>query len=190
MSGHPAIPAKRVPGEEGIWVFIFGDLVVFGLFFVTYGVYRSYQPDLYDGAQALLNRNLGLLNTVLLLTSSLFVAIALKDARGGGRHAPRLLGCAILCGLGFVSVKAIEYSEKIQAGITLNTNEFFTFYYMYTGIHLMHVVLGIGVLTFLALRLRGQGAAGNLSTLEGGCAFWHLVDLLWVMLFPLLYLVK
>ncbi len=183
--------ARHLPGEEGVWVFILGDMMVFALFFLTFVYYRVDNIPLYSEAQELLNRKLGLLNTMLLLTSSLFVAQAVRVARTGGRQTPMLLGGAIVCGLGFVVVKIVEWGDKISHGITLNTNEFFIFYFMFTGIHLAHVLIGLSVLTWLLVRSRRQQPdPGFLNTLEGGGAFWHLVDLLWVVLFALLYLMK
>jgi nitric oxide reductase NorE protein len=181
----------HLPGEEGVWVFIGGDLVVFAIFFLTYTTYRAADMALYLQSQALLNRSLGLLNTFLLLTGSLFVAQALRQARKGAAVTAPLLLAAIACGGGFCVVKAFEYGAKISAGITLNTNEFFIFYYMFTGIHLVHVLIGLGVLTYLWNRARtGPLDGAYVRLLEGGGAFWHLVDLLWVVLFALFYLMR
>jgi nitric oxide reductase NorE protein len=182
--------SRHVPGEEGIWVFIFGDLLAFSAFFVTYLVYRAQNLSVFLAGQELLSRGLGLLNTLLLLTSSWFVAQAVKDTRNGGARTPMFIGCAMACGLGFCVVKAFEYAAKINAGYTLNSTEFFIYYYMFTGIHLVHVTIGLGVLTYLLVRARTRPADENVSAMEGGGAFWHLVDLLWVVLFALLYLVR
>lgn len=189
---RPGAPPKprHVPGEEGVWVFIFGDLLVFGTFFVTYAVSRMQDLVIFDRSQAMLDRGLGLTNTLLLLTSSWFVAQAVAAVRRDDRRARLLVVGAIICGLGFVIVKAFEYSAKIGAGITLNTDPFFTFYYMFTAIHLIHVVIGLGVLGFISKRFDSTGRfAAPLGLIEGGGAFWHLVDLLWIVLFALLYLV-
>jgi nitric oxide reductase NorE protein len=189
----PAVPGERhLPGEEGIWVLILGDLLVFALFFATFLVYRGQDVALYAASQATMQRGLGLLNTGLLLTSSLFVALAVADARD--RHSARalkLLAAALACGIGFVVSKAFEWGAKIGAGITLNTNEFYTFYYMFTGIHLLHLLIGLGVLGYLMLRTRrADPGPGHVRVMEAGAAFWHLVDLLWVVLFALLYLLR
>lgn len=180
----------HIPGEEGVWVFIFGDLLVFATFFVTYAVSRMQELDLFRQSQAQLDRGLGLANTLLLLTSSWCVAQAVAAVRRGDRRARTLVAAGIACGLGFVGVKIVEYSAKIRAGITLNTDPFFTFYYMFTAIHLIHVVIGLGVLTFICTRFDRAGRfAASHGLMEGGGAFWHLVDLLWIVLFALLYLV-
>jgi nitric oxide reductase NorE protein len=180
-----------MPGEEGVWVFIFGDLVVFGLFFLTYLTYRAADPALYAASQAELNAPLGFLNTLILLTSSWFVAQAIKAVREGrSSAAPGLIAGGILLGLGFVAAKVLEYSEKFSAGITVVSDEFFMFYFMYTGIHLLHVLIGLGVLVFLFRLARLETAGEHVAAFESGGAFWHLVDLLWVVLFALLYLAQ
>jgi len=180
----------HVPGEEGLWVFIGGDLVVFAVFFITFAVYRQQETALFEASSALLDKRLGLLNTLLMLTSSWFVAQAVAAARSGsGGQARRLLIGAIMLGTGFVVVKGFEYSAKIAAGITLNTNTFFINYYMFTAIHLVHVIIGLGVLIYTFRQLEPDGSpSGGIALIEGGGAFWHLVDLLWLALFALLYL--
>lgn len=182
-------PRGHVPGEEGVWVFIGGDLIVFAVFFVTYALARQQELALFESAQALLDRRLGLLNTLLLLTSSFFVAQAVAAVRRGDDRARRLLLGAILLGSGFVVVKAFEYSAKIAQGFTLNSNSFSIYYYMFTGIHLVHVLIGLGVLCFtLSCFDRSGRMQGGIALIEGSGAFWHLVDLLWIILFALLYL--
>jgi nitric oxide reductase NorE protein len=97
----------------------------------------------------------------------------------------------VLCGVGFAIVKVLEYGEKIRAGITFNTNDFFMYYYVFTGIHFLHVLIGMGVLIGLGLYSRSGGfTAGKIRNLETGASFWHLVDLLWIVLFALLYLIN
>lgn len=182
-------PRGHVPGEEGLWVFIGGDLVVFAVFFITYAVARQQEMALFESAQAMLDRGLGLLNTLLLLTSSLFVAQAVAAARRSEPRARPLLIGGILLGSGFVVVKAFEYSAKIAQGFTLNSNSFSIYYYMFTGIHLVHVLIGLGVLGFTLSRFDKAGRMPDgVALIEGGGAFWHLVDLLWIILFALLYL--
>lgn len=182
---------KRLPGEEGIWVFVLGDMFVFSLFFGTYLYYFHEQPELFLQSQDLLNKNYGAINTLLLLTSSWFVATAMQLYRGGNnKSAARFTASAFACGLGFAIIKITEFSEKFAAGITLTTNDFFMFYFMFTGIHFIHVLIGLVVL-FICWRTAHATADGSgLRTMENGATFWHMVDLLWIVLFPLLYLVK
>ena len=184
--------AGHVPGEEGVWVLIMGDMLVFSIFFGTYLIYRAQSVALYTSSQLSMERGFGLLNTALLLTSSWFVALAVSHARAGRQDtAMRLLLGAFACGIGFVISKGFEWGGKIQAGITLNSNEFYIFYYMLTGIHLLHVLIGLIVLAYLIARSRRPDpGASYVLVMEGGGAFWHLVDLLWIVLFALLYLVR
>ena len=184
--------ARHMPGEEGIWLFIVGDLIVFSLFFIFFLYYRGQAVDLFRESQAHLNQGLGVLNTFLLLTSSWFVASAVQAARKGmGKTTPILLLCAFACGAGFGCVKVFEYGAKFQAGIGLTTNDFYMYYFVFTGIHMMHVLIGMGVLALLAREMwTGAHDPRTIRNLESGATFWHLVDLLWIVLFALLYLVR
>jgi nitric oxide reductase NorE protein len=183
---------RRLPGEAGIWLFILGDVVVFSLFFATFLYYRGREVELFRASQAHLDQRLGLVNTLLLLTSSWLVASGLRAARvAPGRATPLCFLLALLCGVGFVAVKYFEYRAKIAAGLTLTTNDFYMFYYMFTGIHLGHVLIGIGVLAFMTRAAwAGRVQAGTIGHWESGASFWHLVDLLWIVLFALLYLLR
>jgi nitric oxide reductase NorE protein len=181
---------KHVPGEAGIWVLIIGDLMIFTLFFLTFIYYRHAEPALFAASQAKVNVHFGLTNTILLLTSSLLVASGVQGVRAGRPGAWGFFIGGGVCGLGFVVIKAFEYGQKISAGINLNSNDFFMLYFVFTGIHLVHVLLGIGVLTLLTVTARRPGAAGKMVLIESGAVFWHLVDLLWLVLFALFYLMR
>lgn len=181
----------HVPGEEGIWVFIAGDLVLFSVLFILFLYYRAEQLEVFTQSHARMNQIWGLVNTLLMLSSSWFVAMAVKAARLQMAKAPaRCFALALLCGAVFVAVKFFEYGEKIRAGLTLTSNDFFMLYFAYTGIHLLHVLIGMGVLTTLMIYSRsGNFGPGKIRHLETGASFWHLVDLLWIALFALLYLI-
>lgn len=190
--------ARRIPGEGGVWVLIGGDLAVFALFFLIVSHDRADARDAFAAGARALSTGLGLANTLVLLTSSLLVALGMERLRAGRPGAPaRFLGAAGL-GAAFVVVKAFEYGAKIAAGITPLTGDFFLYYYAFTGIHLAHVLLGIGALLAMALHARTRiGAAlsdgglphrARIDLIECGGLFWHLVDLLWIMLFALFYL--
>lgn len=190
VAAPPEIRKRHLPGEVGIWMFILGDMLVFSLFFVTYLFYRGQEPALFDASQARLNIHFGVINTLLLLTSSWFVVMAVDAVRSDHMaRAKALFRLAWLCGAGFVALKIVEYAQKSREGINLLTDNFFMFYYMYTGIHLIHVLLGLVFLAWLVRKCRTATSA-DIATFEVGASFWHLVDLLWIMLFPLLYLVK
>jgi nitric oxide reductase NorE protein len=188
----PRTSAGHIPGEAGVWVLILGDMFAFSAFFAVFLVHRAQNVALFSVSQTTLERHFGLLNTALLLTSSLFVARAVMAARAGApRRSARLLILALGCGAGFVVSKAFEWGGKIAAGITLNSNEFYGFYYMFTGIHLLHVLVGMGVLMYLLARSRRDDpGASYVAVMEGGGAFWHMVDLIWVLLFALFYLLR
>ena len=167
-----------------------GDMLVFALFFTVYLYYRGQDVTLFDRSQRHLNVDLGVLNTLLLLTSSWFVVLGVEAIRQGlQRRAQTVLRCAIACAIGFVVVKVIEYHEELAAGITLVTDDFFMYYFMFTGIHLVLVVIGLGVLTLLS-RKAATATPNDIRLFENGATFWHMVDLLWIMLFALLYLVN
>lgn len=194
MTSSTRADVRRLPGEEGVWLFIFGDMLVFALFFVTYVYYRSQQVALYDESQLRLSQGMGLTNTLILLTSSWLLALSLRAFRRSSVVlARRLLVATMVFGCAFVICKGVEWTDKITHNITVMSNEFFMFYFMFTGIHLIHVLIGLGVLGFLLTRsnwLQGATSDQAVSTFESGAAFWHLVDLLWVVLFALIYLMR
>jgi nitric oxide reductase NorE protein len=195
MTAKCAIQADatvRMPGEGGIWILICGDLLAFSLFFIILLQYREQNLQVFTASAAHLNQAFGALNTVLMLSSSWFVALAIHAARSSQeKRTAACFALALLCGVGFAVVKVLEYREKIRAGITFNTNDFFMYYYVFTGIHFLHVLLGMGVLIALGLYSRSAGfTAAKLRNLETGAIFWHLVDLLWIVLFALLYLLN
>ncbi len=172
-------------------MFVLGDMLLFSLFFGTFLYYRNEQIELFLEAQLLLNRHYGAVNTLLLLTSSWFIARAVGLYRiGNAAPAKQFIAFAFLCGLGFAVIKVIEFGEKFAAGITLNTNDFFMYYYMFTGIHFVHVLIGLGVLLLMWRTAGRTPTQRSIMTLENGATFWHMVDLLWIVLFPLIYLLR
>lgn len=183
---------RSVPGEVGIWVFVFGDMLVFALLFITYLYYRSLELSLFVDSQATLNAFLGLINTLVLLASSCFVVMSV-DALKAYRlpHAKLHLIFAISCGFIFVGIKYFEYSAKLNTGINPLTNDFFMYYFILTGIHLLHVIAGIGGLAFTYFFVLSNDKPES-RTIYAECAgiYWHMVDLLWLFLFPLLYLIR
>ena len=185
-------PARRIPGEQGTWVFLFGDMLVFGVFFTTFMVERSEAPELFDVARRTLHIGVGLTNTLVLLTSSLCVVVAIGAIRAGAKSiATSAVICGIACGLAFVGLKVFEYSALLAGGHGAGANHFYLYYFILTGLHLFHVCLGILVQAFLLTQARRtELSATRMAVVEGGACFWHLVDLLWIFLFALLYLVS
>lgn len=174
-----------------VWVFVFMELLAFGLAFIVFAALRARSLAVFEASQAELNQALALINTLVLLTSGYFVVLANGSYDRGNQHrATQLLVAAIALGAGFVLVKAVEYRDKIAHGLTTGVNQFYDFYWVLTGFHLFHVVLGILILAYMARKIsRGEAFAAEDFNLKTGSAFWHMCDLIWVLLFPILYLV-
>src|ERR1700736_5122101 len=183
---------RRLPGGEGVGGFLMAAMPVFAVLFGSFMVGRHHNPALFEASRHALNPNFGGVNTLILLTSSWFAALALDAVRKSRFGlAQRFLGGAFLCGLAFMVSKAIEYTEKLNAGISLLTNDFFMYYFTLTGIHLFHVIAGSIVLLVLWFKARSQSFDPQRPVvLECGAIYWHMVDLIWIILFPLLYLVR
>lgn len=184
--------AVHLPGDRDVWIFIIAELLMFGAFFVAYIVNRAGEVELFNASQRTLDRNLGALNTLLLITSSWAVARAVRAARQDRQSTiPRYLALAIAIGVGFMIVKCFEYSAKFGAGTTMMTNTFYMFYFCLTMIHALHVIAGSIILAVMWNNARG-GAYDPRRTkgLETGASYWHMVDLLWIFLFTLLYLLR
>ncbi len=185
-------PSSRLPGDLAIWFFILAELVAFAVFFSAYAFARAGDVELFNHYQQTLSRNLGALNTLLLITGSWFVVCAVQAAHRDDSKAVSgniLLG--FLCGGGFLVVKVIEYAEKFGAGISLSTNTFYMFYISLTFFHFMHVILGMVILAVLWTQARkGAYTSQDAHGLESGAAYWHMVDLLWIILFPLVYVMR
>lgn len=188
----PTAASKRVPGEGGVWFFVIADMVVFAVLFGIFLHYRWLEPELFLESQATLNTFYGALNVLLLLTSSWFVASAVHQLKqNDAERGRKLLIGAFACGAAFGVVKILEYGEKIGAGLTVDTNNFYLYYYFLTGIHFLHVILGLFVLGYLIVRARTFDAGRDeIGHYESGGIYWHMVDLLWIVLFPLIYLVQ
>jgi nitric oxide reductase NorE protein len=183
---------RRLPGVDGVWVFIGADLVIFAILFLSFMQDRLKNPAIFEASRHTLNMHLGGIDTLILLTSSWSVALAVQAMkRDQIDREPRLLLGGAVTGLMFVVSKSIEYFEKFAHGITPGTNPFYMWYFTLTGIHLIHVLVGTSLLTYLWVRSR-RGTYDHLhrAVPESVASFWHLVDLLWVVLFPLLYLMK
>lgn len=181
-------PCASAPG---ILTFIIADMAIFGVLFIAFMVERSRQVPLFDRSSATLNVRLGLLNTLILVTSGLCVVLAVHAARLG-RSVPtrRWLALSFAVGAGFAVSKASEYGEKFAHGINMLTNDFFMFYFVLTGVHFVHFLAGMAVLALLWFRAAREPVDGPLfGWIESGGLYWHMVDLLWLVIFPLLYLV-
>jgi nitric oxide reductase NorE protein len=180
---------RRLPGVDGVWVFIGADATIFAILFMSFMKDRLKAPGLFEASSDTLNYNLGGLDTLILLTSSWLVALGVQAAkRGEITRVPRFLLGGVLTGCAFAVSKSIEYTEKFVAGITPATDAFYMWYFTLTGIHLIHVLVGTGLLTYLWIKARRKNI--NIKGIECIASYWHLVDLLWIVLFPLLYLLQ
>ena len=192
----PQLNAKahslRLHGDLAIWVFILAELLVFAVFFAAYAFARASNVELFNLEQATLDRDSGAINTLLLLTASFFVVRAVQCARQSlsGQAGRWLLG-AIGCGTGFVLIKSAEFITKYGEGISLSSSTFYMFYLSLTFFHFMHVLLGLVILVALWHNARrGLYHPGAMNGIESGAAYWHMVDLVWLVLFPLVYLMR
>lgn len=193
IESPPKAKARKghVPGEPGLWLLLCGDMLMFGVFFSVITLLCAQQTEVFVSSQENLHPHWGVVNACVLLTSSLFVVIGMRLARARHERAPLFFLAAVACGLLFAGVKAIEYTSLVQDDHTISTNDFYQYYFMFTGIHLGHVVIGMGAL-IVASRLSRPTTTftHRNAVLEGIASFWHLVDLLWIMLFATLYLMR
>ena len=186
----------------GMWLFLFTELILFGGMFIVYAVYRFSHYAEFQLAAKELDTMVGMVNTLILLTSSLTVAlsiVALRDGRKGFSMA--LVGMTVLLAIAFLVNKYFEWDHKFEAGIypgsaTLLEQPpgvvlYFGLYFVMTGLHALHVVIGMAVLAYLywAIR-RGTVRPDAPVRLESGALYWHLVDIIWIFLFPLFYLLQ
>ncbi|MGV7213331.1 cytochrome c oxidase subunit 3 family protein [Bradyrhizobium sp. UFLA05-112] len=175
---------EDLPGDPMIWVLIFSELAAFGLFLGAFAIARLVQPALFASGQAALDSGLAGMNTLVLVSSGWAAARGTLAARNGARRTARrwLLGAMALGGV-FIAIKLMEYAKEIGRGIGLETSPFFTLYFLLTGFHLLHVGLGIVILAVVCRR-------AEVVSVETGAAFWHMVDLVWIVMFPIVYLVR
>jgi nitric oxide reductase NorE protein len=180
----------HLPGDVHMWVMVLGDLIIFGAYFIIFMIYRAMKPQEFLTSQEHLNINIGVLNTLVLLASSWFIARSVQAARADDHtQALRLTYFGGLCGVAFIAIKAYEWSTKIGQGYTISSNDFFMFYYMLTGVHLFHVSLGLLILGITVRELRNPRRRRPFMV-ESGATYWHMVDLLWIVIFALLYVMR
>ncbi|NNC04504.1 cytochrome c oxidase subunit 3 family protein [Corallococcus exiguus] len=194
--------ARRQAAYLGMWVFIATEVLLFAGLFTAYGVYRSVYPEVFRAAQLTMDVGLGTLNTFLLVTSSIVVALAVHAVREDrpGLGGALLLAAALL-GIVFLGVKGVEYAHHVREGglpgdayrftevPRVGASLFFTLYYLLTGFHALHVTVGVSVLTVLGVRsASGTFGSAYATPVELGGMYWHLVDVIWLFVYPILYL--
>ena len=188
----PDIGNERPPGDLAIWIFICAELLVFAVFFASYAFTRASHVELFNQWQSTLNRNYALVNTLALITSSYFVVRAIAAIRENRPSVSlRWLLGALAMGALFLVVKSMEYADHYSHGVNLRTNLFFMFYFSLTFFHFMHVLMGMVILGVNAAVLRKGGySAENHRGMETGGSYWHMVDMVWLILFPLVYVMR
>ncbi len=194
---------QRDSAELGIWIFLATELMFFGPLFLSYSILRVSQPEAFAAASRHTDIVIGTLNTAVLLTSSMFAALASRSAQIGRRRVA--MGClwiTALLGLAFLILKGVEYFHEWQEHLVPwlgfrfdpkladGAAQFFLLYFAMTGLHALHLILGIGIVGCFAWQLRTHSPASMKTRIEIGALYWHFVDAIWVFLYPLLYLVE
>ncbi|MDZ7763411.1 MAG: cytochrome c oxidase subunit 3 family protein [Melioribacteraceae bacterium] len=197
--GH--VHRDDIGAKMGMWVFLFTEVLLFGGMFLVYAVYRFQHPELFKLAAFELNTALGTFNTIVLLTSSLTMVLAIVAIQKNKKKLSLFyLASTVGFALVFMAVKYFEWTAKFSHGIYPGSDEllsrqngeilFFGLYFIMTGLHALHVIIGVIIILFLYVFVkRGKVTHDNYVKLENGGLYWHLVDLIWIFLFPLFYLI-
>lgn len=191
--------------KEGIWLFMVTEILMFGGLFVAYAIFHTIYPEMFAEGARQLDWRLGFLNTIVLVTSSLTMALGIHFLQVGKKNqAVANLVATVILGMCFMVVKYFEYTHKFHLGFLpgkfldpahvqathQNLGLYFGFYFCMTGLHGIHVLLGMGLIAWVAIKAsKGQFGPEYFTPVEGVGLFWHIVDLIWIFLFPLLYLV-
>jgi len=185
----PEPEAGRVPGSMAIWVAIFSEMSEFAMMFIVFFLAKVHFPQLFSDGAAQLNTLAGMFNTLALLSSSYFVAKAVKAVRMNRINASiRWLWMSIISGCAYLAIKYWEYMWNSDQGLNANTDLFFTIYYYMTFNHFLHVAWGSGALLWGIFRLKnGDYTADDHEGIESIASYWHMIDLAWICIFPLLY---
>ncbi len=199
MSDIALTKEKYPPGDFGVWIIIYIELITFAMLFLGYAFSRRGDVELFNQSQLMLNQTSGFINTIILITSSYFVAKAVQSVTNMtqenyeefNKKASKWLIFALMCGASFLVIKIFEFSHIFGEGINLSTNKFFMFYLLLTGFHFMHVMLGSIILFNIFQKTRRFGyTPEDTRGIESGASYWHMVDLLWIVLFPLIYIIR
>jgi nitric oxide reductase NorE protein len=194
------IISKTLPGDIAMWFFILAELTVFAIFFFGFAIAENMNLVMFAEGKAQLHKQAGLINTIALITSSYFVAASLHSMRTNKQKQVinRLL-LAMSFAMVYLVVKLWEYQVLFDKGIDIETNTFFTLYFLITAFHFMHILLGMVILIFMAVNANKgmyspaspdeETSNQDISGFESGACYWHMVDLLWIILFPLIYII-
>lgn len=218
LAHHFDTPVQQFDAAKlGMWAFLGQELLFFSGLFVAYGIFRSWHPETFAACSHELNKTMGTINTIVLLFSSLTAALAVRAAQMGKKDQTTiLLVLTIICAFIFLGVKYFEYEHKFHDGLLPGkwfgvarsfpdgaimtgaelpvlppgASTFFSLYFVMTGVHALHIIVGIGVITWILKRnLAGEFSKEFFTPVDNVALYWHLVDLVWIYLFPLLYLI-
>lgn len=189
---NQAIDYKNIwypPGGILVWIIIFLELFTFGAALIAMVYYGNQELEVFHNSTLKLNTTYGMINTLFLLTSGYFMAISVSELKKGNKEKfKKLLLLTMLFGGLFLCLKSFEYYEKIHEGLDIGHNTFFTFYWMLTLFHVIHVIVGLVILTSVYFGIRKEKSTTTIEDVEASGAFWHMCDLIWMMLFPVIYL--
>lgn len=178
------------PGGILLWIIIFLELITFGMGMIGLAYNGWLEPNLFHESSSQLNQVIGTLNTLILLSSGYAMASSVFAFQEQNKsRASQYLGWSIIGGVLFVVLKSWEYQEKLSLGMGMGENTFFTFYWLLTGFHLVHVLVALVILTWTLVKMNSRKSTLSLVDLEAAAAFWHMCDLIWLLLFPALYLI-
>lgn len=189
--------------KMGVWLFLISEILLFGALFIGYIVYRNLYPELFLEASKYLDTTMGAINTAVLITSSFTMAMAVNETKKNRpKVAAGFLFVTLVCAAVFMVIKYFEYTHKFHIGLLPgqsfsnpdfqdpNGGLFFSIYFMMTGLHGFHVVVGILLITWVLIKcLKQEVGEKFFAPVEGVGLYWHLVDLIWIYLFPLMYLI-
>jgi nitric oxide reductase NorE protein len=177
------------PGGILMWIIIFLELFTFGAALIAMAVYGHQELELFQESSLKLNKTFGMINTIFLLTSGFLMANSVDELKKGNKiKFQKLLLLTMLFGFLFLGLKSFEYYEKIIDGIGIGYNTFFTFYWMLTLFHVIHVLVGLVILASVYFGIRKENSTTTIDDVEASAAFWHMCDLIWILLFPIIYL--
>lgn len=196
-------PTAYEAAKLGMWLFLATEILLFGGLFAAFAIYRWYYLAEFHAASHHLDWKLGMLNTIVLIASSFTAALAVDAAQhGNNKRVTKCLSFTIFCAFIFLVIKYIEWHHKFEMGYfpgrpEFNSSDFnahyktfFGLYYCMTGLHALHVIFGMGILTWVLTKsVKNRFSPDYYTPVEVGALYWHLVDLIWIYLFPLLYLV-
>ncbi len=197
------VEQQRESAKLGMWIFLLTEILLFGGLFCAYAIFRSWNPDMFYNAHKFLNVELGTINTIVLITSSLTIALAIHSIQLGKRKLSiGLLAMTLLLAAVFLVIKYFEYSHKFHMGqlpgkyYTFtgikgdNPHIFFSVYFAMTGLHGLHVIAGMFAISWVMIKtIKNRFSPQYYTPMEMTGLYWHLVDLVWIFLFPLLYLI-